>query len=105
MAAAAKTHIASGADILTGSSQSVVGSIGAAKDKGKVLWFGTQADQASLAPKLVVASQVYDWTGMLKDIIAKHKSGVLGRHHLHAHSGQRRPEDRLQPGVQAARPT
>ena len=78
MAAAAKTHIANGADILTGSSQSVVGSIGAAKDNGKVLWFGTQADQASLAPKLVVASQVYDWTGMLKDIIAQHKKGVLG---------------------------
>ena len=78
MAAAAKTHIASGADVLTGSSQSVVGSIGAAKDKGGVLWFGTQADQASLAPDLVVASQVYDWTGMLKDIISKHKKGVLG---------------------------
>jgi basic membrane protein A len=78
MTAAAKTHIASGADVLTGSSQSVVGSIGAAKDAGKVLWFGTQADQASLAPSLVVASQVYDWTGMLKDILAKRKAGVLG---------------------------
>jgi len=78
MAAAAKTHIASGADALTGSSQSVVGSIGAAKDKGSVLWFGTQADQATLAPALVVASQVYDWTGMLRDIVAKHKAGVLG---------------------------
>ena len=78
MAAAAKTHIANGADVLTGSSQSVVGSIGAAKDKGAVLWFGTQSDQTSLAPRLVVASQVYDWTGMLKDIISKHSSGVLG---------------------------
>ena len=78
MAAAAKTHIANGADVLTGSSQSVVGSIGAAKDKGNVLWFGTQADQASLASALVVASQVYDWTGMLKDIIAKHQAGTLG---------------------------
>jgi basic membrane lipoprotein Med (substrate-binding protein (PBP1-ABC) superfamily) len=78
MTAAAKTHIASGADILTGSSQSVVGSIGAAKDAGKVLWFGTQADQAGLAPALVVASQVYDWTGMLKDILAKRKDGTLG---------------------------
>lgn len=78
MAAAAKTQIANGADVLTGSSQAVVGSIGAAKDKGNVLWFGTQADQASLAPSLVVASQVYDWTGMLKDIIAKRKAGTLG---------------------------
>lgn len=78
MTAAAKTHIANGADILTGSSQSVVGSIGAAKDAGNVLWFGTQANQTSLAPSLVVASQVYDWTDMLKDMIAKHKAGTLG---------------------------
>ena len=78
MTAAAKTHIASGADVLTGSSQSVVGSIQAAIDKGSVLWFGTQADQASLASALVVASQVYDWTGMLRDMITKHKAGVLG---------------------------
>jgi basic membrane lipoprotein Med (substrate-binding protein (PBP1-ABC) superfamily) len=78
MTEAAKTHIANGADILTGSSQSVVGSIGAAKDNGNVLWFGTQADQASLAPSLVVASQVYDWVPSLKDMIAKIKSGTLG---------------------------
>jgi len=78
MTQAAKTQIANGADILTGSSQSVVGSIGAAKDNGKVLWFGTQADQSSLASSLVVCSQVYDWTGMLKDMIAKHKAGTLG---------------------------
>jgi basic membrane protein A len=64
MTEAANTHIAAGADILTGSSQSVVGSIGAAQDKGNVLWFGTQSDQSSLAPQLVVSSQVYDWTGV-----------------------------------------
>ena len=51
MTEAAKTHIAAGADVLTGSSQSVVGSIGAAKEAGNVLWFGTQSDQASLAPQ------------------------------------------------------
>ncbi len=78
MTEAAKTHIAAGADILTGSSQSVVGSIGAAKDNGKVMWFGTQSDQASLAPTLVVASQVYDWTAMVKEIIASRASGTLG---------------------------
>lgn len=78
MTEAAKTHIAAGADILTGSSQSVVGSIGAAKEAGNVLWFGTQSEQTSLAPTLVVASQVYDWTGMLKEIIASRAKGVLG---------------------------
>lgn len=78
MTEAAKTHISAGADALTGSSQSVVGSIGAAKEKGGVLWFGTQADQTSLATDLVVASQVYDWNGMLKEIIAKRGEGKLG---------------------------
>jgi len=78
MTEAANTHIAAGADALTGSSQSVVGSIGAAKDNGKVLWFGTQSDQASLAPALVVSSQQYDWTGMIKEIISNHKAGKLG---------------------------
>jgi basic membrane protein A len=78
MTEAAKTHIASGADILTGSSQSVVGSIGAAKENGAVLWFGTQADQGALAPTLVVASQVYDWTAMIKEIIASRAAGTLG---------------------------
>ncbi len=78
MAAAAQTHIANGADILTGSSQSVVGSIGAAEKAGDVLWFGTQADQTPLSPELVVASQVYDWTAMLKEIIAATDNGVYG---------------------------
>ncbi len=78
MTEAAKTHIAAGADVLTGSSQSVVGSIGAAKEKGNVLWFGTQQDQASLAPEIVVASQQYDWVGILKQIIENRKANKLG---------------------------
>src|SRR6266702_7537840 len=78
MAEAAKTHIAAGADVLTGSSQAVVGSIGAAKEKGKVLWFGTQQNQTPIAPELVVASQQYDWTGILKKIINNRKGGKLG---------------------------
>lgn len=78
MTEAAKTHIAAGADVLTGSSQSVVGSIGAAKEAGSVLWFGTQQDQATLAAQNVVASQQYDWTGILKQIIENRKNGKLG---------------------------
>ncbi len=78
MAAAAQTHISNGADILTGSSQAVVGSIGAAEKAGDVLWFGTQADQTPLSTDLVVASQVYDWTDMLLEIIAATDEGVYG---------------------------
>lgn len=77
MSQAAQTQIASGADVLTGTSQSVVGAVSVAKDK-KVLWFGNQSDQASLAPDIVVASQVYDWTFALKDMIAKVKAGTRG---------------------------
>src|SRR5574340_1039051 len=77
MATAAETHIAAGADMLTGSSQSVVGAIGVYKDKG-AFWFGTQWDQTSLAPDNVVASQVYDWTGIIKDMIKSVQAGVMG---------------------------
>ena len=76
-AEAAKTHIAAGADVLTGSAQQVVGSVGVAAEAG-VLWLGTQSDQSSLAPESVVANQIYDWTGVIKDIIAKVQAGELG---------------------------
>ncbi|MFO7624273.1 MAG: BMP family protein [Anaerolineales bacterium] len=77
MAAAANTHISAGADMLTGSSQSVVGAIGVAKDNG-AYWFGTQWDQSPIAPETVVASQIFDWTGIIKDIIDSASKGVLG---------------------------
>jgi len=74
---AATTQIAAGADILTGSAQMVVGAIGKAQEAG-LYWFGTQADQASYAPNTVVASQVYHWEVVLRDIIAKRAAGTLG---------------------------
>jgi basic membrane protein A and related proteins len=77
MAAAAETHLANGADVLTGSSQSVVGAIGVIKDQGGY-WFGQQWDQTDLAPDVVVASQVYDWTHILRDMITSAKAGVMG---------------------------
>jgi len=74
---AATTHISAGADILTGSAQMVVGAIGKAEENN-VLWFGTQSNQTSLAPSIVVASQVYHWEGILKEMIALIQSGTLG---------------------------
>ena len=76
-AEAANTHIAAGADVLTGSAQQVVGAIGAAKDKG-AKWFGTQSDQSSLAPEAVVATQVFDWVAVVKDMMALHNAGTFG---------------------------
>jgi basic membrane lipoprotein Med (substrate-binding protein (PBP1-ABC) superfamily) len=108
MAEAAKTHIAAGADVLTGSSQAVVGSIGAAKQKGKVLWFGTQQNQSQIAPELVVASQQYDWVGILKQMINDRKAGKLGgeKFVLHLKDGGLKiaynPAFKLPPAVKAA---
>lgn len=76
-AEAANTHIAAGADVLTGSAQQVVGAIGVAKEAG-VPWIGTQSDQSTLAPDIVIASQLYNWDGVLSDIINKHLAGEYG---------------------------
>lgn len=76
-AEAANTQIAAGADVLTGSAQQVVGAIGVASEQG-VPWLGTQSDQSPIDPDVVVASQLYNWDGVLSDIINKHQSGVYG---------------------------
>lgn len=76
-AEAANTHIKAGADVLTGSAQQVVGAIGVAAEN-KVFWLGTQSDQTALAPEFVVTNQLYDWTAVVKDMIALHQSGTLG---------------------------
>ncbi|MBI3913268.1 MAG: BMP family protein [Chloroflexi bacterium] len=77
MSQAAQTMVTNGADMLTGTSQAVTGAIAVAKDKN-VAWFGNQSSQASLAPKNVVATQVYDWTPFLKEMIDNTKKGTLG---------------------------
>ncbi len=74
---AAQTHINAGADVLTGTAQMVVGAIGVAQERG-VAWFGTQSDQASLAPQTVVASQVYHWEILLRQMIELIEGGTLG---------------------------
>ena len=76
-AEAAQTHIDAGADFLTGTAQMVVGAVGVAKERG-VAWFGNQASQTSLAPDLVVANQVYDWTVALEPMIENIENGTLG---------------------------
>ena len=77
MSQAAQTMVANGADILTGTSQAVTGAIAVCKDKN-VLWFGNQSAQTSLAPKVVVANQVYDWSPFLNTLIANTQQGKLG---------------------------
>ncbi len=74
---AAQTHAEAGADSLTGTAQMVVGAIGVAEERG-IPWFGTQANQTTLAPSVVVACQVYDWTVLLDEIIDLVKKGTYG---------------------------
>ena len=76
-AEAANTHIQAGADVLTGSAQQVSGAIGIAKEKG-IPWLGIQGDQSPLAPEIVVASDVYNWVPLLKEIIKLRGEGVNG---------------------------
>ena len=75
--AAAETHVQAGADQLTGTAQMVIGAIGVAEENG-VLWYGTQSSQTSLAPDVVVANQVYDWTVVLDEMINNVKAGKMG---------------------------
>jgi basic membrane lipoprotein Med (substrate-binding protein (PBP1-ABC) superfamily) len=77
MSKQATQYLAQKADVLTGSSQSVVGAITVAK-QNNVAWFGTQWSQASLAPKQVVSSQVYVWNGMLTNVLNGIQAGKLG---------------------------
>jgi basic membrane protein A len=76
-AEAATTHISNGADVLSGTAQMVVGAIGKAKDNN-VLWFASDANQSSLAPSIVVDSQVYHWEVILKEMIGLIQAGTLG---------------------------
>jgi basic membrane protein A len=54
-----------------------VGAIGVAEEND-VLWFGTQADQSSLAPSIVVANQVYRWDIVLEDMLYLIADGTYG---------------------------
>ena len=74
---AANTHISAGADVLTGTAQMVVGAIGVAEEN-EALWFGTQSNQTSLAPSVVVANQVYHWEVVLNEILDLIEGGTLG---------------------------
>lgn len=73
----AANYVSLGADVMTGTAQMVVGPIGTANENN-VLWFGTQSSQSSLAPKIVVANQIYHWEVALNEVIAKIQAGTLG---------------------------
>lgn len=77
MSKQASVFVAQKADVLTGSSQSVVGALTVVRENN-LKWFGTQWTQASIAPGNVVATQMYDWMPPLNQIITRVQSGKLG---------------------------
>lgn len=72
-----RTLLAAGADVLTGTSQVVVGAIEAVRSAGGY-WFSTQSDQGDVWPGTVVSSQVYNWVPMLRDMVQRHREGEYG---------------------------
>jgi basic membrane protein A and related proteins len=73
----ARTQIAAGADVLTGSAQQVPGAIDAIQEASGH-WFGTDVDQSAQWPDTVAAAMVYDFTGPIKSMIENRANGVLG---------------------------
>jgi basic membrane lipoprotein Med (substrate-binding protein (PBP1-ABC) superfamily) len=76
-AATAKTFVAGGADVLAGTTQASAGAIGVA-NSNNIPWFGNQWSMASLAPKVVVATEVYDWASALTSMFTEIRAGTLG---------------------------
>ena len=76
-AEAARSFIDNGHAVLTGTAQMTVGAIGVARESG-IPWFGTQSNQTSVAPEIVVANQVYKWDVVLDDLVRDIQRGAMG---------------------------
>ncbi len=76
-ATAAKTFVAGGADVLAGTTQASSGAIGVAR-QDNLPWFGNDWPMDTLAPKNVVATEVYDWTSALHQMFTEIRGGTLG---------------------------
>ena len=75
---AAEAHVDAGADVMTGTSQIMVGSIAVAQEHGGIAWFGNEVDQAPLAPDIVVAGLIDDYSVVVRNIISERAAGVMG---------------------------
>ena len=76
-AEAAQSFIDNGHAVLTGTAQMTVGAIGVARENN-IPWFGTQSNQTSVAPEIVVANQVYKWDVVLDDLVRDIQQGSMG---------------------------
>jgi basic membrane protein A len=76
-AEAAQSFIGNGHAVLTGTAQMTVGAIGVARENN-IPWFGTQSNQTSVGPEVVVANQVYKWDVVLDDLVRDIQRGSMG---------------------------
>ena len=76
-ATAAKTFVTGGADVLAGTTQASAGAIGVARSNS-LAWFGNNWSMASLAPKTVVATEVYNWAPVLTQMFTEIRAGTRG---------------------------
>jgi basic membrane protein A len=76
-AEAAQSFIDNGHAVLTGTAQMTVGAIGVARESS-VPWFGTQSNQTTVGPEIVVANQVYRWDVVLDDLVRDIQAGTYG---------------------------
>ena len=76
-AEAAQSFIDNGYAVLTGTAQMTVGAIGVAREND-IPWFGTQSNQTTVGPEIVVANQVYKWDVVLDDLVADIQAGTYG---------------------------
>ena len=76
-AEAAQSFIDNDHAVLTGTAQMTVGAIGVAREND-IPWFGTQSNQTTVGPEIVVANQVYKWDVVLDDLVADIQAGTYG---------------------------
>ena len=76
-AEAAQSFIGNDHAVLTGTAQMTVGAIGVAREND-IPWFGTQSNQTTVGPEIVVANQVYKWDVVLDDLVADIQAGTYG---------------------------
>lgn len=74
----ARTAIKGGADFLSGSSQQSVGALKATAEHEGIYWIATDLNMQGIAPKTVLAAQVYRFENVVQEIIDSRSQGVLG---------------------------
>lgn len=74
----ARAHVKAGADHLSGTSQQAVGAMKAVAEFPNTYWFASDLNPKSIAPEAIAAAQVYNFAGVVEEIVNAHQKGDLG---------------------------